>query len=122
MTSTIHDIPIIGTIGVYLQDLFIENKAIVDDRAEPLMTFQIPTLDGEYGLFAPNMTGWFHMIHVSSFFSLLRLVTHFTTLALSLCFFADTHKHICDVVFYYNSTSDSITACKYASSLCDYCI
>ena len=51
-------------IGDYLQNLFKENKAIVDDRTDPILTFHIPTLEGEFGLFAPNMTGWFHTVHV----------------------------------------------------------
>jgi hypothetical protein len=47
---------------MFLKKLFAD-KAIIDDR-EPILTFAIPSREGEFGLFAPNPTGWIHMVYV----------------------------------------------------------
>jgi hypothetical protein len=57
----------IGMMNV-LQRFFKENF-IVDDR-EPLVTFQIPKVDGEFSLFAPHVGPWTQLLS----FNVLQMV------------------------------------------------
>lgn len=48
----------------WIQSLF-EDKAIVDHR-EPFATFQIPNVEGTFGVFAPEIKPWQQLLTVSS--------------------------------------------------------
>lgn len=60
---------------------------LVEDTREPLTTFEIPGLDGTFGLFPPTLGIWQQLLYVSMYASAV------VTSVLWIVLFALTHKH-----------------------------